>query len=159
MASKSGRKYELKWEGSRAKPPEGVFSLHYSKATSSSPEGYYWSFDRSGKRGLILPDQLVRSESDGLAMKHAQGWYRQRFPSVQKAKSTRVTPRWMHRVWALVTFNFWLPCPFCTRRFGGHEWRWKDISVLRDGQYEPRHVCPNCHQRADQYSKGSGVRK
>lgn len=159
MASKSGRKCELKWEGSKAKTPEGVFNLHYSKATSSSPAGYYWSFESRAKRGLILPDPPVRCESDSLAMDHAQGWYRQRFASVQKAKSTRVTPRWMHRVWAMITFNFWVPCPFCRRWFGYHEWHGKNISVLRDNQYEPRHVCPNCHQRAEQYNRGFSLRK
>jgi hypothetical protein len=31
-------------------------------------------------------------------------------------------PRWLHRVYALLNGYFWLPCPVCGRKFGGHEW-------------------------------------
>ena len=30
-------------------------------------------------------------------------------------------PRWVHRAIAFVGGYFWLPCPVCGRRFGGHE--------------------------------------
>lgn len=31
-------------------------------------------------------------------------------------------PRWIHRVHAAINGYFWLPCPACGEKFGGHEW-------------------------------------
>ena len=34
--------------------------------------------------------------------------------------------RLLHKLYALVTGYFWIPCPHCGEMFGGHEWRLYD---------------------------------
>lgn len=52
-------------------------------------------------------------------------------------------PRWMHHLWAVMWGFFWLPCPVCTRPFGGHETNgWGHTLWLRDGS--GKMTCPRC---------------
>lgn len=52
-------------------------------------------------------------------------------------------PRWMHRLYARLTGNYWLPCPMCGKMFGGHEvvgdCYFEDI----DGSHD---MCPACEK-------------
>lgn len=57
--------------------------------------------------------------------------------------------RWAHRWWASVAGYFWLPCPLCSRPFGGHEWRPVEgnpasIPVAGGGLFMSRGICPVC---------------
>ena len=31
-------------------------------------------------------------------------------------------PRWLNKLYANINCLFWLPCPICGEKFGGHEW-------------------------------------
>lgn len=49
--------------------------------------------------------------------------------------------RFVNRLRAFITGYFWLPCPHCGKKFGGHEWR--DIG----GHYSSvgnTGICPDC---------------
>jgi len=61
-------------------------------------------------------------------------------------------PRWVHCIYAAVSGYFWLPCPLCHRRFGGHEWRtWEQNSFIwATGEG----VCPNCEGKAAELNAG-----
>jgi hypothetical protein len=57
--------------------------------------------------------------------------------------------RWFHRAYAFVAGYFWIPCPLCGHKFGGHEWR--DIdgkpSYIPEPDGKPwQHlgICPDC---------------
>jgi hypothetical protein len=49
--------------------------------------------------------------------------------------------RTYHRIRALLTGYFWLPCPNCGRMFGGHE---KGGGTLWHSIGEGRMCCPRC---------------
>lgn len=52
-------------------------------------------------------------------------------------------PRWIHHVWARVFGWFWLPCPECSRPFGGHEVVRHGVSkYMPDGSHLL--VCKHC---------------
>lgn len=54
--------------------------------------------------------------------------------------------RLYHYLYALSTRRFWIPCPRCKVRFGGHE-KYGTTAIYRDlkGSPQPyRIVCPKC---------------
>ena len=46
--------------------------------------------------------------------------------------------RWLNRIYAHINSYFWLPCPICNEKFGGHEWL-PGHSILKET--EGRVVC------------------
>jgi hypothetical protein len=57
--------------------------------------------------------------------------------------------RWAHRRYADALGYFWLPCPLCTRPFGGHEWRpvaGREASIPDPlaGPGSSVGICPRC---------------
>lgn len=53
-------------------------------------------------------------------------------------------PRFAHRAYAFLAGYFWLPCPMCGRKFGGHERPTGHLPV--DGSYGLV-TCPLCAKR------------
>ncbi|KKN52553.1 hypothetical protein LCGC14_0611050 [marine sediment metagenome] len=59
-------------------------------------------------------------------------------------------PRWIHRWYAHLLGYFWLPCPICKRKFGGHEITGASV------QYSTglcKCICPACGEEAVQKDK------
>jgi hypothetical protein len=54
-------------------------------------------------------------------------------------------PRWIHCVYAFLVRYFWLPCPMCGRKFGGHE----SGATLYDSPHEGHVVCRDCSGEAE----------
>lgn len=61
----------------------------------------------------------------------------------------RLKHRWWHWLKALLTGYFWLPCPICGQKFGGHEWVRGTLFLSPEG----RGVCPACAPLADRISE------
>ena len=61
-------------------------------------------------------------------------------------------PRWLHRVYAAVGGYFWLPCPCCGRKFGGHETGGATLWTEWHGPLSAtgKVCCPRC--RSDSYA-------
>jgi hypothetical protein len=57
-------------------------------------------------------------------------------------------PRTLHRAWARLGGYFYLPCPGCYRRFGGHEWRPSNVTAL-SWVIGGHAMCPVCTARLD----------
>jgi len=49
-------------------------------------------------------------------------------------------PRWINWLYACFNAYFWLPCPLCGKKFGGHEW----YASIDNGCGGGRGVCPEC---------------
>lgn len=64
--------------------------------------------------------------------------------------------RWLNQRYAQLHGYFWLPCPVCGQRFGGHEWRREinkefgrgyhitDIPTPGSGPTVGTGICPDC---------------
>lgn len=46
-------------------------------------------------------------------------------------------PRWLNWLRAKIGGFFWLPCPVCKRKFGGHEWQAEAGYWIMDVPDEP----------------------
>lgn len=57
-------------------------------------------------------------------------------------------PRWYHRLYAFFGGYFWIPCPICGRKFGGHEAQW----TLWTTPWSGWGVCLACKAEADRRS-------
>lgn len=59
-------------------------------------------------------------------------------------------PRFVHRLWAWLRGYFWIPCPICSREFGGHERKggllYLEHPLYTDGT--SMLVCRNCGKEA-----------
>lgn len=61
-----------------------------------------------------------------------------------------VLARWIHHAYAALRAFFWIPCPLCGRKFGGHEWRDRDGYPSLIPKPEPAEggsytaICPAC---------------
>lgn len=55
-------------------------------------------------------------------------------------KDKRAKPRWLQHLIAILGGYFWLPCPGCGEKFGGHEEHGYLAENLGGGQM----VCLNC---------------
>lgn len=55
-------------------------------------------------------------------------------------------PRFLHYLHAHLNGYFWLPCPLCGNKFGGHEKGGSFYS--RDKPGEGQMTCVNCKERA-----------
>lgn len=68
-------------------------------------------------------------------------------------------PRWAHRLYAHAFGYFWLPCPACSRRFGGHEWLTDEgafIAVPNDAGTVTHHgICPACTRDRVHHQEGT----
>jgi hypothetical protein len=53
-------------------------------------------------------------------------------------------PRILNCVFACIFSYFWLPCPLCGKKFGGHEWTESINTSFASGQG----VCPRCIEEA-----------
>lgn len=61
-------------------------------------------------------------------------------------------PRWFQRLRAWLGGYFWLPCPLCGRKFGGHEWGdgpYTSIANPARGLGAGTAVCPACEGRPE----------
>jgi succinate dehydrogenase/fumarate reductase flavoprotein subunit len=58
-------------------------------------------------------------------------------------------PRFLHCVYAFLNGYFWLPCPLCGRKFGGHEYK---VSWMVTHSYG-HGVCPNCEDAAHKHNE------
>jgi len=65
----------------------------------------------------------------------------------------RIRPRWLQRLVALFGGYFWLPCPLCGEKFGGHE----KHGVLRRDMNTGQLVCANCIQKAEEMNIANGL--
>ena len=54
-------------------------------------------------------------------------------------------PRWFNAVYAHLFGYFWLPCPICGKKFGGHE----SSFTLMQGIGHGVGVCRNCKEEAE----------
>lgn len=63
-------------------------------------------------------------------------------------------PRWVHCVYAFLAGYFWLPCPICGRKFGGHE----KHGILWSGPHEGEGTCWDCRDDALRMSQERGFR-
>lgn len=59
--------------------------------------------------------------------------------------------RKLNKAFANLNGYFWLPCPLCGKKFGGHEWRdYNGLSShINDPDYPPlsgrgKGICPDC---------------
>ncbi len=59
-------------------------------------------------------------------------------------------PRWLNRLWAMWGSYFWLPCPICGRKFGGHESR---EGYLMIDWYDGKSVCWRCVDEAKELNR------
>lgn len=64
---------------------------------------------------------------------------------------SKYMPRWFNRSYASLFGYFWLPCPLCKKKFGGHEWF--DDNHLMINYEESEGVCPKCGDRAREINK------
>lgn len=60
--------------------------------------------------------------------------------------SSMKIPRFLHMLYARAHAYFWLPCPICNKKFGGHEN--KNGTGLMRTMSSGSMVCPNCNKRA-----------
>ena len=58
-------------------------------------------------------------------------------------------PRFYHRIYAKLNGYFWLPCPICGEKFGGHE----NTAFLAMDWYRGVQVCTNCEDEAEQRNR------
>lgn len=58
--------------------------------------------------------------------------------------------RFLHRIYAHLTAHFWLPCPLCGRKFGGHE---KGNGHYQTSAYVGTSVCSNCAEEAENLNR------
>jgi hypothetical protein len=58
-------------------------------------------------------------------------------------------PRFLHWLWASIRGYFWLPCPICDKKFGGHEWS----GSLETNDFRGEGVCPRCAEEAKRLNK------
>lgn len=57
-------------------------------------------------------------------------------------------PRFLQRLYAWLHAYFWLPCPVCGRKFGGHEWELTNIIWPADSSPMGKGVCSReCMER------------
>lgn len=68
--------------------------------------------------------------------------------------------RFFNMILAHLGGYFWLPCPFCGKHFGGHEW--KDIdgkcsSIPTNGYGSGKGICPDCTVAGRGYYDFSGI--
>ncbi len=63
-------------------------------------------------------------------------------------------PRLLHRVWAWIRGQFWVPCPICKRGFAEHEWL--DGHELWLTDRDSVAVCPNCGAEAARLNAETG---
>ena len=82
--------------------------------------------------------------------------YIQRLITTPKLKESKMKPgqqsklpRFIHAFWAGIRGYFWLPCPICGRKFGGHE---NNPVFLYDSPHNGRLICrdPLCTEKAKQ---------
>ena len=68
------------------------------------------------------------------------------FATNSLSKETRLSFRWLNKLYANLFGYFWLPCPICGKDFGGHEWLLEDMVMVTwvDG----KGVCPRCGEEA-----------
>jgi hypothetical protein len=74
---------------------------------------------------------------------------------ITKLKRSLRLPRFLHCWYAFFMGYFWLPCPLCNRKFGGHEWTGgpNDHDSIMTSWSSGTGVCPNCHDAAGEYNK------
>lgn len=55
-------------------------------------------------------------------------------------------PRFIQKWYANIAGYFWLPCPLCGTKFGGHEWRrWNHAGMPKVGfESTSEGVCDDC---------------
>lgn len=58
-------------------------------------------------------------------------------------------PRFIQRIYAWLHGYFWLPCPICGEKFGGHEWADSLMTSWCSGEG----VCPDCTDEANRRNK------
>jgi hypothetical protein len=56
--------------------------------------------------------------------------------------------RFRNYIFAIVQGYFWLSCPICGKKFGGHEWDFENGNTLYISPNEGRGVCPDCGEIA-----------
>jgi hypothetical protein len=67
----------------------------------------------------------------------------------KKKKDLRKKPRWFQHIRAVLGGYFWLPCPICGEKFGGHE----EGGSLATSYSGGKMVCKNCSKAADKINK------
>lgn len=60
------------------------------------------------------------------------------------AKRIPYKPRFINWLWAIWGGYFWLPCPICKKKFGGHEMSGQVLLTYGHG----KGVCPKCIEKA-----------
>ena len=60
-------------------------------------------------------------------------------------------PRWFNGCYAFLFGYFWLPCPLCGKKFGGHECSDGNEVMLSYG--EGQCVCPKCGEEEKRINK------
>ena len=53
-------------------------------------------------------------------------------------------PRAAHKIWAHLAGYFWIPCPLCGERFGGHEWLEPYHGIPTNNPGVTHGVCNDC---------------
>ena len=71
-----------------------------------------------------------------------------------KAKGILKNKRWrrfrtLNCIYAFIFGYFWVPCPLCNKKFGGHEW----IGSLQTSPGGGVGVCCNCSEKAELLNK------
>ena len=56
-------------------------------------------------------------------------------------------PRFIQCMYAFIHGYFWLPCPLCGEKFGGHEWA-KSLDSIYTGGNRGVGVCSDCGEEA-----------
>lgn len=59
--------------------------------------------------------------------------------------------RFWNRMFAFFNGYFWLSCPLCDKKFGGHEWKSGANIAISYGTGEG--VCPDCAEKAKKISE------
>ena len=68
--------------------------------------------------------------------------------------------RILHRLYAAIFGYFWLPCPVCGKKFGGHEWDFgtEALAVEEADGWHAYGVCSDsCSLKAAQINDANGM--
>ena len=58
--------------------------------------------------------------------------------------------RFLNKCYARLFGYFWLPCPVCSKYFGGHEWGCSEFSAIWvEGREHRQGICPSCEAKAE----------
>lgn len=71
------------------------------------------------------------------------------YTQMEPPKINRALPAFIHKFYAQVAGYFWLSCPNCGQKFGGHEVDGHAVKFVYFAPGKARMLCPSCSHMVD----------